>query len=101
MVLLGWEDTPWYSDAIRNHINLETLIQIPIGHMRLVPAHKHSDSDATSLSPAKWPVELNLISNDEGRTQFVDMDRIHQILALALRNTCHITEDQIRFFPNT
>jgi hypothetical protein len=68
MVLPVWEDTPWYSAAIRNHINRETLILTPTGHMRFVPAHKQSDSDATSLSPAKWQVELVLTSNDEGRT---------------------------------
>jgi len=26
MVLPVWEDTPWYSAAIHNHNNLETLI---------------------------------------------------------------------------
>ena len=40
MVLPVREDTPWFSVAIRNHNNLETLIQIPTGHMRFVPAHK-------------------------------------------------------------
>ena len=29
MVLPVWEDTPWYSAAIRIHHNLETLIHIP------------------------------------------------------------------------
>ena len=33
MELPVWENTPWYSGAIRNHNNLETLIQIPAGHM--------------------------------------------------------------------
>ena len=101
MVLPLWEDTPWYSAAIRSHHNLETLIQIPAGHMRLVPTHKYSDSDTTSLPTTKWPVELVLISNEEGRNQFVSRDRIHQILAPALRRTCQMTTDQLRFFPNT
>ena len=69
--------------------------------MRFVPAHKQTDIDTTSLSPAKWPVELVLISNEEGRNQFVSMERIHQILAPALRSACHMTTDQLRFFPNT
>jgi len=57
MVLPIWEDTPWYSAAIRSHNNLETLIQIPAGHMRFVPAHKQANGDTTSLPPAKWRVE--------------------------------------------
>ena len=69
--------------------------------MRFVPAHKQSDSDITSLPPAKWPVELVLISNEEGRNQFVNLERIHQILAPTLRNACHMRAYQLRFFPNT
>ncbi len=86
MVLPVWEDTPWYSAAIRSHNNLEILIKIPAGHMRSVPAHKQTDGDTTSLSPAKWLVELVLISNEKDRNQFVSMDRINQILAPALRS---------------
>ena len=63
LVLPVWEDTPWTSAGIRSHRNLETLIQIPTNHMRFVPAHKQRDSDKAELSPAKWPVELILISN--------------------------------------
>ena len=95
MVLPVWENTPWYSVAIRSHINLETLIQIPAGHMRFVPAHKQTDSDTTSLPPAKWPVELVLISKEEGRNQLVSMNRINQILAPPLRNVCHMTTEKL------
>jgi hypothetical protein len=101
MVLPGWEGTPWYSAAIRSHHSMETLIQIPAGHMRFVPAHKQSDIGTDSFSRAKWPVELVLISNEEGRNQFVNTERIHQILGPALCNTCQTTTEQLRFFPNT
>ena len=101
MVLSVLDDTPWYSATIRSHNNLETLIQIPAGHMRFVPAHKQKDSDTTSLTLAKWPVEMVLISNEEDRNQFVSMDRINQILAPALRNACHMSTEQRKFFPNT
>jgi hypothetical protein len=101
MVIPVWEDTPWYSAAIRSQINLETLIQTPAGHMRFVRAHKQTDSDTTSLPLAKWPVELVLISSEERRNQFVNMYRINQILAPALRIACHMTTGQLRFFPNT
>jgi len=33
MVLPVWEDTPWYSATIQSHLNLETLIKIPKGHI--------------------------------------------------------------------
>jgi hypothetical protein len=101
MVLPVWEDTPWYSAAIRSHYNLETLIQIPAGHMRFVPAHKQSYVDTYSLPPARWPVELDLISNEEVKNQFVSIERTHQILGPALCNACHMTTKQLRFFPNT
>jgi hypothetical protein len=37
LVLPVWEDTLRQSAAIRNHANIETLIQITTGHMRLSP----------------------------------------------------------------
>ena len=101
MVLPVWEDTPWSSAAIRSHPNMETLIQIPAGHMRFVPAHKQTDGDTTSLTPAKWPVELVLISNEAGKQQFIDRARIAQILTPALCRVCQLSPDQIQFFPKT
>jgi hypothetical protein len=53
LILLVWEDTPWSSAAIRGHHNMSTLIRIPAGHMRFVPAHKQSDEANPVLSPAK------------------------------------------------
>jgi len=93
MVLPVWEDTPWYSAAIRSYRNLETLIQIPIGHMRFVPSQKQTDGDTTSLPPAKWTVELVIISNEAGRNQFVGIDRINQVIPPALRSVCQMSTD--------
>ena len=45
-----------------------TLVQILIGHMRFVPTHKQTKGDANNLTPAKWPGELVLISNEEGNS---------------------------------
>ena len=77
LILPVWEDTPWNSAAIRSHHNMSTLIRIPAGPMRFVPAHKQADEATPVLSPAKWPVELVLIANDKGRETFVSHDRIH------------------------
>ncbi len=88
MELPVWEDTPWSSTSIRGHPNMEILIQILTGHMRFVPAHKQTYGDTTSLTPANWPVELVLISNEAGKQQFLDWDRITQILAPAIRRVC-------------
>jgi len=56
LILSVWEDTPWNSAAIRGHHNMSTLIRIPVGHMRFVPAHKQSDETIPVLSPVKWLV---------------------------------------------
>jgi hypothetical protein len=56
LVLPVWDDSPWTSQAIRGHNNMSTLIKIPRGHMRFVPAHKQSDDASPELKPAKWPV---------------------------------------------
>ncbi len=77
VVLILWEDTTWNSAAIRGHHNMSTLIRIPAGHMRFVPAHKQSDEATLVLSPAKWPVEFVLVTNDKGRETFVYHDRKH------------------------
>ena len=53
MILPTWDDTPWNSRAIRGHVNMTTLINIPAGHMRFVPDHKQADEATTVLSPAK------------------------------------------------
>ena len=60
---------------------MSTLIRIPAGHMRLVPALKQSNDATPVLSPAKLPVELVLIANAEGREAFICHDRIHQIMS--------------------
>ncbi len=101
LVLPVWEDTQRNSAAIRGHHNMSTLIRIPAGHMRFVPAHKQSDETNPILSPAKWPVELVLIANEKGRETFICPDRIQQILSAAIQTTCFLTEAQTLFFPTT
>jgi hypothetical protein len=81
LILPKWEDTPWNSKAIGGHVNMTTLISIPAGHMRFVPAHKQADELTAVLSPAKWPVEFVLIANPRGCEAFMDTDRIQAILA--------------------
>jgi len=61
LTLPVWEDTLWNSAAIRVHGNMSTLLQIPAGHIRFVPAHKQSDDVTYDLSPAKLPMEFVLI----------------------------------------
>ena len=51
---------------------MSTLIRIPAGHMRFVPARKQSDEASPVLSPAKWHVDLVLIANDKDRETFAD-----------------------------
>ena len=53
LILPVWEDTPWNYATIRGHHNMSTLIRIPAGHMRFVPAHKQSDEATPVLFPAK------------------------------------------------
>ena len=53
VILPVWEDTPCNSAAIRGHHSMSTLIWIPAGHMRFVPAHKQSDETNPILSPTK------------------------------------------------
>jgi hypothetical protein len=67
MTLPVWDDSPWTSAAIRGHTDMSTLIRIPTGHMRFVPAEKQTDEPSMELTPAKWTVELVLIANDKGR----------------------------------
>jgi hypothetical protein len=81
------------------HHNMSTLIRIPEGHMKFVPAHKQSDGANPILSPAKWPTELVLIANEKGRETFICHDRIQRILSPAIQATCLLTEAQTLFFP--
>ncbi len=90
LVLPVWEDTPWNAASIRGHPNMSTLVRIPAGHMRFVPAHKQTDGDPTALTPARWPVELVIISNEAGRNLFLDETRIYGVLAPAISKAYHI-----------
>jgi hypothetical protein len=99
LIPLVWEDTPWNLAAIHGQHNMATLIWIPAGHMRFVPFLKQSDEATPVLSPAKWPVEFVLIANSKGRETFLSHDRITRILCPAIQATCHLTQEQIRFFP--
>ncbi len=61
---------------MRGHTNMPTLIRIPSGHMRFLPADKQTDETSVELKPAKWPVELIRIANDMGREVYLDNCRI-------------------------
>ena len=71
LILPVRDDTPWNSTSILGHNsptfgNMSTLIRMPTGHMRFVPAQCQSDDTTATLSPAKWLVEFVLISNTTG-----------------------------------
>jgi hypothetical protein len=100
MVLPVWDDSPWTFAVIRGHTNMSTLIHIPTGHMRFVPAEKQTDEPSLELKPAKWPVELVLIANDMGREIYLDNDRIYIILSPAIRDICRLTPEETTFFPH-
>ena len=68
--------------------NMETLIHIPTGHMRFVPTQNKPEGEAHNLKPSKWPAELALIANAEGKLQFLNIDRVHDILSPAIRGVC-------------
>ena len=78
---------------------MSTLIRIPSGHMRFVPANKQTDDESTELKPAKWPVELILIANDLGREAYLDENRIRNILSPAIVRTCRLKPEDINLFP--
>ena len=80
---------------------MSTLIRIPTGHMKFVPTHRQSDGMTATLPPAKWLVEMVLISNEAGREKFLDHAKIHRILALAIQDVCHKTPASAKFFPRT
>jgi hypothetical protein len=99
LVLPVWDDSPWTSSAAKGHNNMSTLIHIPAGHMRFVPAHMQSVGANFDLSPARWPVEVVLIANEKGREAFADHNRIQMILALAILATCRLTPKTTIIFP--
>jgi hypothetical protein len=78
---------------------MSTVIRIPAGHMRFVPAYKRSDEATPALSKAKWSVDFVLIANAKGREAFLCHDRIQSILALAIQATCQPPTEETHFFP--
>jgi hypothetical protein len=102
MVLPVWDNTPWNSATIKDHRNISTLIRIPTGHMRFVPTHRQSDESTATHPPAKWLVEMVLISNEAGREQYLDQTKIHRILAPTILDVCRMTPAiMTKFLPRT
>jgi hypothetical protein len=99
LILPVWEDTPWNSAAIRGHGSMSTLIQIPYGRMRFVPAHTQSDEATSDLSLAKWPVEIVFIADEKGRKKLLSYNRIQSTLAPAIQATCRLAPTHTHFFP--
>jgi len=99
LVLPVWDDTPWTFAAIIGHPNMSTLIRIPKGHMRFVPANKQTDQPSMKLKPAEWPVELVLIANALGRETYLDNGRIQTILSPTIQAICCLKPEEITFFP--
>ncbi len=67
--------------------------------MRFVPAHKQADNASLELKPAKWLVELALIVNDMGREAYLSYNKIHTILAPAIRAICRLKPEELFFSP--
>ena len=78
---------------------MSTLIRIPSGHMRFVPADKQTDETSMELKPAKWQVELVLIANDMGREVYLDNERIQTNLSPTIQAICRLKLEEIDFFP--
>ena len=78
---------------------MSTLISIPSGHMRFIPADKQADDESMELKPAKWPVELIIIANELGREAYLDEDRVRTILGPAIQSTCRLRPENTNFFP--
>ena len=72
---------------------MTTLICIPTGQMRFVPARRQSDDVTAALSPVKWLVELVFISNEAGQERYLDQSQ-HIIQVV-----CHMAPAQTKFFP--
>ncbi len=96
-----WDDTPWNSASIRGHTNISTLSRILTGHMRCVQEHRQSDDMSATLPPAKWSIELVLVSDEARRVKYLDRYRIHIILALVIQDVCHETPALTKFFSRT
>ncbi len=78
---------------------MSTLIRIPAGHMRSVPANKQADDASMELKPAKWPGEFIMDANDMGREAYLSTIRIQTILAPAIQATCRLNPEETVFFP--
>ena len=79
---------------------MSTLIRIPSGHMRFVPANKQTNDESMEPKPAKWPVvELILIANELGREAYLDNDMIRNIISLAIQTICRLKPEDTIFYP--
>ena len=73
----------------------------PLATCGFLPTHRQSDDTTATLPPAKWPVEILLISNEAGREQYLDQAIIHKILAPSIQDVCQMTPALTKFFPRT
>jgi len=78
---------------------MSTLIRIPMGYMRFVPAYRQSDEATADLSPAKWKVGLIIIANAKRPGALLTHDRIQSILAPTVQATCRLKPEETLFFP--
>ncbi len=67
--------------------------------MRFVQSHRQSDKVTSDLSPANWPVEFVIISNEAGHDAFLNQNRIHTILDPAILGTYRLTPARTILFP--
>jgi hypothetical protein len=98
LILPVWGDTPWNSAAIKAHGNMSTLIQIPVGHMRLVLAHKQSDEATYDLPPTNC--RRSSFSSPAIRAErhsSTANGSIRTILAPAIQTTYRLKPEQTHF----
>ena len=103
LLLPAWEDSPWRTNGIRSHPNVETVLRLEKGQLKYVPPDRQLDNQVAvdRLTPASWPVELVVVANREGRDQFLSPSKLQTILVPAIRQNCCIPDQHITLFPGS
>ena len=65
----SWERASWKSDDVLGSQDIEILLRLSKGHLKLVPPEESLELTNPKLRPTDWPLDLVVVANAGGRSK--------------------------------
>ena len=99
LALPSWERASWKSEDILYCQDIEILLRLWKGHLKLVPPEESLELPNPKLQPTDWPLDMVIVANAEGRSKWLSATALQEALVPAVRAVCQVPDQHLELFP--